>query len=384
MNNKLILMVVIPTLLFAFKSLYAIEIVGGNFEDVVIVANDDSDSSFSDLEGIPPGGPDGLNVDKDGNIYVLDAFGYKVLKFDKKGKWIPTFRLQMKKAGTVPDNMTVDNQGNVYVEKGRRILKFSPQGKFLFRSKEPKKNRPDTSTVDKKRLSSWERWQVERDEAANTRTVGPDLCVDKPGRIYTTGVREVIYIRDSELVIKDTIDIDRKGYYYYDIGITQKEVGDDIYFRWTKYLLRTSLEEYSQNRKVDTVATLPQELIQYRTFHEEYLIVTRQAPMIEEYYLMGFDEDSCFYFYRNEWGYDKQDEPENFCKKYTILKYRLKEGRLVKEKEVLIKLLRDKEECSKRALLHFQRQFLVFGDGTIYWLHGTVDTVKVSKITFDK
>ncbi len=335
-----------------------IEIKGGMLMDVVIVSGDNSDSTFTPTDLVPPGGPDVLDVDKDGNIYILDRFGCKILKFDKKGKWIPAFRLAMKRMGTVPGNMAVDNQGNVYVERDRRILKFSPEGKFLFQSKDVKK------------------------EGEYIHTVGSDITVDKSGRIYTTGRRYVRYIRDSELTIRDTIDVDRKGYKRFDKGITQKEVGDSIYFRYKEYLMRTSLEEHSGNGKIDTVAILPEELMQYRTFDEELLIAAEQAPMVKDYYLMGFDKDNCFYFYLNDWKYDERDEPENLCKKYTILKYRLKEKKLIKEKEVLLELARDKEECSKRAMLHFVKQFHVTGDGTIYWLHGTVDTVKVSEIIF--
>lgn len=41
-------------------------------------------------------------------------------------------------------------------------------------------------------------------------------------------------------------------------------------------------------------------------------------------------------------------------------------------------------ECSNRVLWDFaKKQFIVSGDGTIYFLHGTVDTVKVSKIMMD-
>jgi len=51
--------------------------------------------------------------------------------------------------------------------------------------------------------------------------------------------------------------------------------------------------------------------------------------------------------------------------------------------EVVMRFKKGTEECSDKELWLFRKQFVVSGDGTIYFLHGTVDKIKISKIIMD-
>ncbi len=79
-----------------------------------------------------------LGIDGRGNLYVCDSGGQKkcIFKLDAIGR--PVARYPIRQSGTgdliEPVDMTVDEDGNVYVvdERGHRVLKYSAEGKFLY------------------------------------------------------------------------------------------------------------------------------------------------------------------------------------------------------------------------------------------------------------
>lgn len=362
MRTKIILLV-ISLFLFTYQRAYTMQIAGGRVIDVVVADSGYTDSTFVTefFENWLPVGPAAFDIDENGNIYVLDI-AERVLKFDKEGKWITTFKGISKSGepeGQYLQDMAVDNRKNIYVAKSARIMKFSPQGKFLLQTEDIPKN----------------------DRGEPSRSIGPPIAVDKAGRIYDPFSDDGIAIYDEELKLKQVVHTE--GWRYGDFGIVQKEVGNNVYFRQNKYLFRTSLEEYTRGGKIDTLAILPEEIVNPNFVMErppeEYRSPGPFCPFI------GFDKDNCFYFHKAEsWG-DKE-KSENTCKTYTILRYRLKGGRLTKTGEIRMSFEKDKTECSNISLLSggLGLSLRVNSDGTIYWLHGTVDTVKVSKIIFDE
>ena len=74
-----------------------------------------------------------LSVDTHHNLYVYDDG--LIYKLDAIGKPILQYAISQPGAGQVihPVDMTVDNTGNLYIvdEKGHRVVKYSPEGKYL-------------------------------------------------------------------------------------------------------------------------------------------------------------------------------------------------------------------------------------------------------------
>jgi len=349
---------------FSYQTPSAIEIKGGRLEDVVVVAGGISDSTFVTefIDGWFARGPNSFDVDKDGNVYILDWLGEKVVKFDKEGKWVLSFRVPSapgfpgtRSVGGIPNlpqeqrprsDIAVDNSGNVYVTTGN-TLKFSVDGALLFRL--------HSATLHL-------------------------ITVDKDGRFYNfrgkpAGMVDIYTPKGEE---KATIYDD---FEYPDRVVAQKEVGNDIYFRVNKYLMKTTLEDFLQTSKLDTAAVLP---TMFRLFEYYDELVREVGPLPSPFTLIGFDKDNCFYFHRP--GYWYAYKWERFCQTNLIYKMRLQNGEFQTAGTVNIYFLKGKDgECSDKGLWDFteRKQFIVSGDGTIYFLHGTVDTVKVSKIIVD-
>jgi len=110
-----------------FQSQAGEEIVGFIEQMAIGVQEGDSNYVFSKLRDVV--------VDKEGNIYLLDSGSFKILKFDKAGK----FQLSIGRKGKGPGEMLfprkidVDSEGNlVLFDAGNeRITIFSPKGRFL-------------------------------------------------------------------------------------------------------------------------------------------------------------------------------------------------------------------------------------------------------------
>jgi DNA-binding beta-propeller fold protein YncE len=82
----------------------------------------------------------GVAVDGQGNVYVADSGNFRVQKFDGRGNFLTQWGSQGNGDGQFsrPADLTVDQQGNVYVIDDRsdppgRIQKFDGNGNFLVR-----------------------------------------------------------------------------------------------------------------------------------------------------------------------------------------------------------------------------------------------------------
>jgi hypothetical protein len=371
MKSVLLIAVVMLSLAFWFQVSFGIEVKGGIMEDVVVADSGSTDTTIvTELkQGWEPIGPRSFDVGKDGNIYIFDPLGAKVMQYDKNGRFISSFLVSNmrgeQKPGEDYKDIAVDNWGNCYVIKGSSIAKFSPDGNALYGI---------PPLVEKYGAVGVEKYVT----IGAARSVYWIALTDKSGRLYNYGDEQEgginIYGRDGSV---DSV-IDKGDYYYKDIGIVQKEVGDDIFFRVNKYLIKTSLEEYAQGGKRDTVAILP-DWIRLRVFADDKV---REAGWIEHpYVLIGFDRDNCFYFHQAE----DYGMPFICCWSHSIVKFQLEGGKLVKRGEVELCFKRGQDECNDaKELWSFIKRFIVTGDGTIYFLHGTVDKIKVSKITMEE
>ncbi len=348
--RNLVLFLVLP-FLAAYQTVCAIQIDGGRIEDIIVVGNGSSDSTFASelLHGWFAIGPNAFDIDTHGDIYILDWLGGKVLKFNQRGRFKLAIRVakEIQRSQQEPsiNDITVDNWGNLYLVENYSIDKFSQEGSILL-------------------------------EIPHVRY--GFILTDEDGRVYgfTDNFWGGISVYSPGGEHKAEI-YHKNG--YRDIGIVQKEAGNDIYFRTGKYLVRTNLEEHSQGGKIDTVSILPDGL---RLFEFAENQIREEGYVEHPLILIGFDTDSCFYFSQFEDLCGVRWIP--ICLTLRIFKYHLVQGKLTLAGKVEISFEKGKKECSDKELRDFAKQFLVTGDGTIYWLYGSVDTVKVSKIIFDE
>ncbi|MDF2558168.1 MAG: repeat containing protein [Bacillales bacterium] len=80
--------------------------------------------------------PNGIAVDKDGNIYVSDTVNARIVKFDNTGKLAATFNGEGSTTASVmtsPRGIVVDKDGTIYDVDlvSQCIMKFDKNGKFL-------------------------------------------------------------------------------------------------------------------------------------------------------------------------------------------------------------------------------------------------------------
>jgi hypothetical protein len=78
-----------------------------------------------------------FTVDKNGQIYILDAGNSRIQCFSKEGKFLFSFGRQGQGPGELSNNSTkikILSDGNIYVidNRQRRINVYNPEGKFLF------------------------------------------------------------------------------------------------------------------------------------------------------------------------------------------------------------------------------------------------------------
>lgn len=79
--------------------------------------------------------PMDVEVDKEGNIYILDKGKFCIQKFDKNGKYLLTIGKKGQGPGEILDsvNIALDSKGNLLVfdYQNSRVSKFDPNGSFL-------------------------------------------------------------------------------------------------------------------------------------------------------------------------------------------------------------------------------------------------------------
>jgi hypothetical protein len=83
-----------------------------------------------------------FTVDKNGQIYILDAGNSRIQCFSKEGKFLFSFGRQGQGPGELSNNASkikILSDGNIYVIDNypRRINVYNPEGKFLFSGKMP-------------------------------------------------------------------------------------------------------------------------------------------------------------------------------------------------------------------------------------------------------
>jgi len=73
--------------------------------------------------------------DSDGNIYILDSGDCRIQGFDSQGNYITTIGRKGEGPGEFrgPDNLNLDHEGRIYVADGRKFMVFNNTGKEIRR-----------------------------------------------------------------------------------------------------------------------------------------------------------------------------------------------------------------------------------------------------------
>ncbi len=74
-----------------------------------------------------------LDVDQDGNIYVMDRGSFRIQKFNKEGDFIQTIGREGQGPGefSEPTFISLDEKGNIYVKDGAKVQIFDRTGQFV-------------------------------------------------------------------------------------------------------------------------------------------------------------------------------------------------------------------------------------------------------------
>lgn len=352
MKSILLVAGVSLSLAFWHQTSVGIEVSGGTMVDVVVADSGSTDSTIlTELAGgWLPKGPTSFDIDTSGGIYIMDQYGCKIIKYDKNGNFASVIPIKVETDSQIYcllSDMAVDNNGGIHVVVRYRersgkssyfpdtLFNLSEDGKLLFK--------------------------IPCSQLISTDKHGDLINYQGPINIYSPKGKHRATIEYS--------------YGYTDIGIAQKVAGDDIFFRSNQNLMRTSLKDFLKTGKLDTAATLLQ------------TIKPPDTPEIKfemygsKFVLLGYDNNKCFYFYHLRNIYNERMSP--ICLSHLIVKSRLEEGELLEVGTIEIDFQRGQDECSDKELFDFRKQFIIAGDGTIYFLHGTVDKIKVSKITIE-
>lgn len=159
-DMKLLKVILICTLILVF--IISSVIAETNCKNTNIIVNNSGDNRFGAILTPPKGSdysvwfpvvPASLAFDSKGNIYVGDSVKYRVVKFDKNGKYILQFSLQKPVRTKKPElshiiqDMAVDKNDNIYVVNlyEYRIEIYTLDGKFI-RSIDYYKDSNDTAS----------------------------------------------------------------------------------------------------------------------------------------------------------------------------------------------------------------------------------------------
>jgi tripartite motif-containing protein 71 len=94
-------------------------------------------SGDGEFDRVLGGGPRGLDVDENGNVYVTDPGNYRIQKFDANGAFIAKWGSEGTGNGqfTFPGRIGISSGGMVYVadEWAGHVQKFDSDGSFLLK-----------------------------------------------------------------------------------------------------------------------------------------------------------------------------------------------------------------------------------------------------------
>jgi uncharacterized protein (TIGR03663 family) len=159
------------------------------------------------------GGPTGLTVDGQGNIYVADTGGHQIHVFSPDGQFLRSMGGFGSEPGRLyePRGVAVDGEGNVYVADtwNARVVKFDPEGRSLATW-----GSGDQDLGDGRRATITDGTQAGND-AAPLGLFGPrGLALDGQGHLYIadTGNKRIVVT-------------DREGAFLYQFGYAGSEPG---------------------------------------------------------------------------------------------------------------------------------------------------------------
>ncbi|EQB63237.1 MAG: hypothetical protein RBG1_1C00001G0816 [candidate division Zixibacteria bacterium RBG-1] len=368
-NKYLTILFIVVAIFWIPAVVWGVRIIGGQLKDIVVMKNG---TGPGEIKGYTVGAflcqPDALDIDIRGNIYLHDNGNSRIQIFSPSGQYLKEIQLDklLKDRATfshVEEDITVDNFGNVYLvdsAKGKgkkkgsysRLVRFSSQGnvsviaELLPIMDYGSSQGISTDYFGNLYLFAW---------------LGPS---ELAGRIE--GGR--ISVFDPGGKLEGRFEVFGRGFPP-ESQIVQKadSLGRVIFMR-NGYLCLSEVPFIKYGTAKDSVK-IPEELLSY------------------EFRLIGFDLEFNIYFLEEHRGFVRGkfwDIHVSSIHRFNLYKDDEGAKKLFKTGEVIL----DFNDLSREEFLNlateFVKQFVVAGNGEVYFLHGTIHKLTLSKIIFEE
>ncbi len=367
--------VVVITVLSIPAQVFRVKIWGGRIEDVLVLEEGTGPGQIKGLQDTPHNlQPNAIDVDMNRNLYLHDPFNTRIQVFSSNGN----FLREIKTNGLIEDslasgaiqghNIACDNGCNIYLigstwghDNGLylRLVKYSYNDEQL----------PQTIVIDNFKLpGNW--------------VPTPGINADYQGNLY-------IYFRPA---------IDE-----WEKPITWQEAVARIYLYENGARLKTHFEVQKVQRDEIPPQIVQKEdsLVRIVFLRNGYLHLTNILEIISgvlkdsikeppeltsSVALIGFDLNLNIYLLeKDHWVY-KTSEIAAAGTFITILhRYKIEKGQLIETGRVYLDFLKGLSEKEReKVATEFEKRYVVAGNGEVYFLHGTIDKLYISKIIFDE
>ncbi len=372
-NKYLTLILIFIAILWIPVEVFGVKIWGGRIEDILVLE-----------EGAGPGQVNGnqrensyflqyaIDIDVKGNIYLSDPGNARIQIFSSNGKFMSEIQLSKllkDRKGRVPSigsQISCDNEGSVYLvdlvkEIDRlRLIKFLPDGKMVTQiefpdSVAPSKNRYHYSGFISVNGISFDYFgnlyfypydfEHKEEYPAHEKNVSKIYMYEKGKHLKTH-----FYIQGGKIPPQVVQKADSLG---------------RVLFLRNKYLHISNVKDIGSSGFKDSLEG-PQNLT-------------------SDYRLIGFDANFNIYLVEDKhWVYQTSEIASAHTYVTIIHKYKVVKDKLQETGRVFLNFNDPLEEEQERPEIDVSKRYIVNGQGEIFFLHGTMHKLTLTKIIFEE